>query len=279
MEEEKKQRLWSDQEVQKSLGMEQEDTSEDEEYELEIDIKGRKVGAARFFQITGRDFLPFYSAGFLFLLGILPGLLLVYAGMMADSLLLSVCGGGVAGLIGGPCLCGLLDTILRSLREEAGYWWHTYKRAWRQNWKQSLIPGVFFGLFGGVWSWVMIHMPDMEGIPTAIWVCMIMGMLLAVVIGLYLFSQIVLVSLDLKSMLLNSALFFYGYLPRSLAAGLVICVYWGATALYLPYTVPVMFLTGAWFPAAVGLLCVYPALNRSLHIEEELDKKMYEMYE
>lgn len=279
MEEEKTKRVWTDEDIRKRTGNIQEEDEEEESYELEVDIRGRKVGVARFFQITGRDFLPFYSAGFLFLMAILPGLLLVYAGMMADSLLLAACGGVMGGLLGAPFLCGLLDTILRSLREEAGYWWHTYKRAWKQNWKQSLLPGVFFGLFGGVWSWVMLRMPDMDGIPTAIWVCMLMGMLLAVVMGLYLFAQIVLVNLDMKSMLLNAALFFYGYLPRSLAAGLVICVYWGITALYLPYTVPVMFLSGAWFPAAVGLLCIYPALNRSLHIEEELDKRMYEMYE
>ena len=54
-------------------------------------------------------------------------------------------GGLLGGLIGGPFLSGMIDTTLRALRDEPGYWWHTYKRAWKQNWKQSLLRGALLG--------------------------------------------------------------------------------------------------------------------------------------
>ena len=36
----------------------------------------------------------------------------------------------------------------RSARDEPGYWWHTYRMAWKQNWRESLcpVPGRGFAL-------------------------------------------------------------------------------------------------------------------------------------
>ena len=33
----------------------------------------------------------------------------------------------VGGLLAGPALAGMYDTVLRALRDEAGYWWVTYR--------------------------------------------------------------------------------------------------------------------------------------------------------
>lgn len=100
----------------------------------------RKVGLPRFFELLGRDLWAFYRASFLCLLGFLPGTALAVFGQMGGSALLTVLGGLLGGLIGGTFLSGMIDTTLRALRDEPGYWWHTYKRAWKQNWKQSLLP-------------------------------------------------------------------------------------------------------------------------------------------
>ena len=48
----------------------------------------------------------------------------------------------------GPALTGLYDTILRALRDEPGFWWHTYKRVWKQSFKSSFLPGM---IFTGLW--------------------------------------------------------------------------------------------------------------------------------
>lgn len=48
------------------------------------------------------------------------------------------------GWLVGPALTGLYDTILRALRDEPGFWWHTYKRVWKQSFKSSFLPGMIF---------------------------------------------------------------------------------------------------------------------------------------
>ena len=121
----------------------------------ETPVQGRKVGIARFFELLGRDLWPLYNSGILCVLGFLPGTALAVFGMMAGSALLTVVGGVVGGLVGGPFLSGMIDTVLRALRDEPGYWWNTYKRAWKQNWRQSLVPGALLGLFVGSWAWML----------------------------------------------------------------------------------------------------------------------------
>ena len=41
-------------------------------------------------------------------------------------------------ILAGPVLAGMYDTVLRALRDEAGYWWTTYRKAFKQNFKAIL---------------------------------------------------------------------------------------------------------------------------------------------
>lgn len=141
----------------------------------ETPVQGRKVGIARFFELLGRDLWPLYKSGILCVLGFLPGTALAVFGMMAGSALLTVVGGVVGGLVGGPFLSGMIDTVLRALRDEPGYWWNTYKRAWKQNWRQSLVPGALLGLFVGSWAWMLRAQAESGNTSTALWVASIAG--------------------------------------------------------------------------------------------------------
>ena len=120
----------------------------------------RKVGLPRYFEMVGRDLWAFYRAGFLCAVGFLPGAVLLWFGLMGGAALYSLLGGLLAGLVGAPFVSGMIDTVLRSLRDEPGYWWHTYRRAWKQNWRQSLVPGALLGLFLGGWGWLLRTMLD-----------------------------------------------------------------------------------------------------------------------
>lgn len=255
-------RLWDDEDI-----IEQED-----------DLRGRKTGIARFFQLLGRDLGSFYKAGFLFLLGVLPGLAVIYFSVMAVSLIGCILGGILAGAAGGPLMAGLTDTILRSLREESTLWWHVYKKAWKQNWKQSMVPGIAFGVFFGIWSFIIMRLPDMTGVPTMVWITLILGIVFALIFVLYLFAQLVLVHVSMGQLLKNSGLFFLGFFPQSLAAGLVSAIYWALVFLYLPYSVLVLTLTTAWLPILISLMIIYPVINRVLHIEEQIDIRNESIY-
>lgn len=253
-------RLWDD------------DIQEEEQYRLQ------KSGAARFFELLGRDFGSFYKASLLFMIGILPGLTLIYFSIMAKSLPGALLGGILGGILGGTFLAGLVDTILRSLREEAGLWWPRYRKAWKQNWKQSLIPGMAMGIFFSIWAWILLQLPDMEEVPVMVWISMILGMIFALILVLYLFIQLVLIQLPLGKLVKNSGMFLLGFLPQGLAAGIVMGVYWALSFLYMPYSIVVLMITGAWFPVLIGLMLLYPPVNRVLQIEKKIEEKRTERY-
>lgn len=160
------------------------------------ETRGRKVGAARFFELLGRDLWPFYKASILCVLGFAPGYAAVLFSTMAASLPLCLLSGAVGGLIAAPVFCGMLDTILRALRDEPGYWWHTYRMAWKQNWRESLLPGAGAGFCLGLWAFLLYALPDLENVPISVWICMVLGIFFLLVFCLYLFAQVVLVSVS-----------------------------------------------------------------------------------
>ena len=110
----------------------------------------RKKGAARFFEILGRDFSTIWLAGILAMLGGLPFAAGVWFAVETHSLVPLVIAGVLGGMIAAPQIVGLNDTILRTLRDEPGYWWETYRRTWKRNLKESLLPGAVCGC---CWPW------------------------------------------------------------------------------------------------------------------------------
>ena len=121
------------------------------------ETRGRKVGAARFLSCWGAICGRFIKPVFLCVLGFAPGYAAVLFSTMAASLPLCLLSGAVGGLIAAPVFCGMLDTILRALRDEPGYWWHTYRMAWKQNWRESLLPGAGAGFFLGLWAFFAVR--------------------------------------------------------------------------------------------------------------------------
>lgn len=230
----------------------------------------RKKGAARFFEVLGRDGLSFYKASMLCCLGCLPGFILMALGFIGSSVLFTLLGGIVGGMLGAPFLCGLIDTILRSLRDEPGFWWVTYKKAWRQNWKDSLLPGFLLGLLSGSWLSMLMILPAMEAVPSIIWICMGAGLIFAAGLFTYAFAQIPLVHLTPAQFLKNCIFFFLGYLPRTLLAAAVQAAYWVLFVLFLPLTLPLMLVTGFWLPWLIAVMVVYQPLDTAFSVEETI---------
>lgn len=233
----------------------------------ETPSQGRKVGIARFFELLGRDLWPLYKSGFLCVLGFLPGTALAVFGMMAGSALLTVVGGVVGGLVGGPFLSGMIDTVLRALRDEPGYWWVTYRRAWKRNAKAALLPGAICGLLLAMEIFTAFHT---ETGSVAVMVAIFVALILLAGIAQYLYAQVALVDLPFSSLLKNSLMLFLGYLPRSALGILWQGLYWAAIALFWPLSGAVLILTSLWLPCSLSLLAIYPALNKSFDLEAKI---------
>ena len=102
----------------------------------------RKTGIGRFFELVGRDMSGMFLANLLTCIGFLPVICLVYVGFLMNNLTVMVVSAIAGGILAGPALAGMYDTVLRALRDEAGYWWTTYRRAFKRNFKAAILPGI-----------------------------------------------------------------------------------------------------------------------------------------
>ena len=109
-----------------------------------------KKGCPAWRKVLGRDLGSICKAGLLALAACLPAGLLVSLALLAESLPLVLLAAAAAGWLTGPAMTGLYDTILRALRDEPGYWWHTYRQVWKRScFRSSLLPGA---AFTALWS-------------------------------------------------------------------------------------------------------------------------------
>ena len=179
--------------------------------------------------------------------------------------------GIIGGLIAGPELSAMADTVLRSLRDEPGYWWETYRRVWKRNARESLVPGMLTGLVLSMQIFTLFHMSVISaGIVT--WVLLILSFVVTLGLESYIWPQIALLDLPLYGILKNSLLLFLGYLPRSLGAIAIKAVYWGAILLFFPLTTIILPFTNFWLPMLPALLCIYQPLNKCFTIESTINK-------
>ena len=173
----------------------------------------RKKGAARFFEILGRDFSTIWLAGILAMLGGLPFAAGVWFAVETHSLVPLVIAGVLGGMIAAPQIVGLNDTILRTLRDEPGYWWETYRRTWKRNLKESLLPGAVCGLLLAMELFSLCHI-DIAGGQVAV-ITVLVALILLAGIAQYLYVQVALLDLSFAGLLKNSLMLFLGDLPRS----------------------------------------------------------------
>lgn len=233
----------------------------------------RKRGMSRLMEILGRDLGSFFKAGLLAGVSALPFVVGVTFSVLTHSVLVLLFAAVIGGMIAAPQLTGMADTVLRSLRDEPGFWWHTYRRAWKGNARASLLPGAVLGLVFGGEIFMAFHLVDAQP-DTALVVMLIAGIVLAVGVSTYLWPQIALLDLPFPTLLKNAMFLFLAYLPASLGALVVQLVYWAAVILLFPLSLPVfLLLTNFWLPMVPSLLIVYQGLDRSFSIEESLNKR------
>ena len=228
----------------------------------------QKKGIARLWEILTRDIWDFFRANLILFAASCPGILLVVWGIWGHSLVVVLLGGVVLGILGAPFLCGLYDTLLRALRDDAGFWSLQYKQALKQDWKDALLPGIVGGVILAVWLFeasVLLEQKDLSG---SALVAMLEVVFFLTGIFHYIFAQIVLVSVSAKKLYSNSIRLFVGALPYSVAAAAVQLVYWGIFYMYLPRSVPFLMISGFWFPNLLVLMILMKPLKRYLRLEE-----------
>ena len=229
----------------------------------------RKTGLPRLWETLSRDFWDLFRAGFLALVGCVPFILGLAYSLSTHVLVYAPVFGLLGGALAGPGLCGLADTVLRGLRDEPGFWWRTYRRAWVRNAKASLLPGALGGGLLAAQVFFLFHAGALK-ISMAMGAALAAGGLLVLALSLYLWPQLALMELSFPQLVKNSALLFIGQLPRSLAALAILAAYLGLTARFFTLAVSLLPFTNLWLPVLPALFLVYPGINENFRIEEKL---------
>ena len=234
----------------------------------------RKTGIGRFFELVGRDMNGMFLANLLTCIGFLPVICLVYIGFLANSLPVMLLSAAAGGILAGPALAGMYDTVLRALRDEAGYWWMTYRRAFKRNFRASIVPGIFYcvvvtmQIFLVYFCFNMLSRGTNVGVP--LWVATVLNLLVFQMLFAYLWPQIVLLEQPLRQTLKNSINCMIAFLPHALAASLVTVLFWGLVILCMPLGLLLMLVFGFWFQVEITSQIVYGDLDRVFHIEENI---------
>lgn len=233
---------------------------------------GRRLkGTARCTELLDRDLKRFLLVNLLTLLGFLPFFCGVLAAVLTSSMLLLLPACIVGGAAAGPFLACMYDTVLRSLRDAPGTWFDHYKRAWKQNWRPSILPGIVFCLLIGFYLFMLMmfwQAPDAPGFGTA--ALYLFGAMLFTMFFSLFWPQLVLFEQSAGQTLKNCLLFILRFFVKMLGVSALQLLYWGALVLFLPWSAILLFLTGFWLPVFAANFLLYDTLNGSFHIEEQI---------
>lgn len=231
----------------------------------------RLTGTARCSELLGRDFKRFFTVNLLTLLGFLPFALGVLVSILSSSLLLLLPACVLGGALAGPSLACMYDVIFRSLRDAPGKCMENYRKAWKQNWRQAVIPGIIFCLFLGCYTFMLMLFwwaKTSPGFGTIALFCVSLT-LFTMFFSLY-WPQLVLFELSQMQRFKNCLLFMIRFFWKTLACALLQIAYWAVIFLFLPWSVVLLPLTGFWFILFTENFLLYNTLNEIFRIEEQI---------
>lgn len=234
-----------------------------------FDENQRQTGFYRYRQLLSLRFGRWWRTNLLTLAGFAPLASGIFYAVASNSLLVLLPCSILGGMIAGPFLAGMYDAILRGLRDDPLPWWNSCKRAWKQNWKSSLIPGALLGLALGVYAFMAMLFWWAERAPTVGTVALYLFALLAVLIVNTLYwPQLVLFRQKAFVRLQNCLLFSIKYFWRILGVGLLQMGYWTLFVLFAPWTLLLLPVLGVWYILFLSQFLIYPQMNEAFQIEE-----------
>lgn len=230
----------------------------------------RKTGFRRLWTIFTRDTPGLLGAGLLAVLSSLVYIVGLMISIDSHALLPMLLACPLGGMLAAPQLCGMADTILRSLRDDASAWWVVYRRAWKRNVKGTLLPGALGGLLFGFQMFILAHIGRLH-LEWFLLLAMLLGIAVAIAIATWLLPQLALMDLPLSHALLNAMLLCVRHPLRTLGAVLIQLAYWGSIALIFPYSLVIFLILNFWLPMLISIMMIYEPLNETFHIEEEIE--------
>lgn len=240
--------------------------------------QGRQpYGILRYRQVLERDWKKFFLVDLVTLGLFLPfGLGVAYA-VLSSSILVLIPACVLGGCFVGPGLSGMVDCILRSLRDCKDDLWVSYRRAWKQNFRSSIVPGIVFCLFLGfeIFMGMLLYWSDAP-VTAGTLAIYFFSMVLAMMVFSVYWPQLVLFDQSAGVRLKNCLLFCITYFWRTLGAATLQVVWWLLGVLLVPWSAYLVPIFGVWVILFVSQFLLYDKLNRAFHIEEQIEESFPE---
>ena len=236
----------------------------------DTDYTYRQTGFARYKQLMSFYAFHWLRINMIAVAGALPLAIGIWFAIMTSSLVVLLPLSILGGMIFGPFLAGLVDGIMRGLRDAPGNWWANYKKSWRQNWKGSLLPGGILGCFVGLFAFMLYIMSVAQAAPTVgTWVMVLVSVSVLIWFNTLYWPQLVLFQQSAVIRMRNAILFTIKHSVRVLAAVLIQLVWIVLLILFAPWTLIAVPFLGLWFPIFLAQYGIYDDLNADLRIEEQ----------
>ena len=151
--------------------------------------------------------------------------------------------------------------------------WTNYKKALRQNWIGSLIPGAILGLAIGVYSFIVFLVTSgLIPAPTkGFYILLLLAVIIFLLFENLYWHQFVLFSQPLKQTLINTLLFSSKYLWKVLLVIAVEIVYIFLLTIFAPISLILLPFLGIWYPIFLLNYNLYEKLNLELGIEDKFN--------
>lgn len=233
----------------------------------------RQTGFNRYKQLLGRHFGDWFKLNALTILGLLPLAAGIGLAIATSSILMLIPCAVVGGMIFGPFLSGMYDSLLRAMRDDPMPWWQNYQKSWKQNFRESLVPGALLGLMIGFFSFMGMMLWWAQVSPSLGTVLLFLfSALLTMVIAQLYWSQLVLFQQSPVIRLRNALLFCIQNFWRVMGVGLLQLAYWGIYILFAPWTLLILPIVGIWYILFLSQLLLYDRLNNAFQIEEQFQQ-------
>ena len=229
----------------------------------------RKKGFPRIWEMVSRDYVRFWLSGIINVVFTLPFVFAVGYAYATHSLLLALLAGILGGMIAAPSFLGLADTLLRSLRDEPGFWWYRYHAALKRSWKSTLLPGALMGTVFSVQYFTLRHLYLLDG-GIGMFLCQILSILLSLGLFAWGLPQQTLMELSFPALVKNCFLLFFRYFKKTLLATAILLAYAIAVWVLFPGSVFLLLSAGLWLPLLCAMQVIYPTLDQTFRIEETL---------
>ncbi len=236
----------------------------------------RQTGFYRYRQLLSIRFGQWWKINILTIIGFLPLAAGIFYAVASSSVLVLLPCSVLGGAIAGPFLAGMYDALLRGMRDDPLPWKDAYARAWRQNWKGSLLPGALLGLMLGMYTFMGMLFWWSEIAPSPGTVALyLFSLLLVLVVNSLYWPQLVLFKQRTGVRLRNCALFCIRYFWRVMGVGLIQLAYWALIVLLAPWSLILMPVTGVWYVLFLAQFLIYGQMDAAYQIEERCNRTSY----